>query len=220
MTVNICRSSHNNNFIQPSTYMQIEVARIFPDSQPSSGKYGKRRHIKAFGRGENGHGDGKIRERFGDRGDRGGDNRSVRAGGRGSGKPNKENGIDISDPIRWYEQDELSALLSATRNYMLQHPDRKKAIEERKKGSEKKRGTLSVGASQRSKDEQGKLITPVVNAQRNVGTINSVSYPKNGSTRNRNTAYILRVTPPTQVFMAGSSEASALTFDHLGNIVE
>ena len=133
---------------------------------------------------------------------------------------NKENGIDISDPIRWYEQDELSALLSATRNYILQHPDRKKAIEERKKGSEKKRGTLSVGASQRSKDEQGKLITPVVNAQRNVGTINSVSYPKNGSTRNRNTAYILRVTPPTQVFMAGSSEASALTFDHLGNIVE
>ena len=60
----------------------------------------------------------------------------------------------------------------------------------------------------------------MVNAQRNVETINSVSYPKNGSTRNRNTASILRTTPPTQVSIAGSSEASALTFDHLGNIVE
>ena len=38
---------------------------------------------------------------------------------RDSGKPNKENGIDISDPTRWYEQDELSALSSATRNYVL-----------------------------------------------------------------------------------------------------
>ena len=36
----------------------------------------------------------------------------------------------------------------------------------------------------------------------------------------RNTASILRTTPPTQVSIAGSSEASALTFDHLGNIVE
>ena len=60
MTVNICRSSHNNNFIEASTYMQTEVARIFPDSQPSSGRYGKRRHIKAFGRGEGGRGDGKV----------------------------------------------------------------------------------------------------------------------------------------------------------------
>ena len=50
MTFNICRTSHNNNFIQVSTYIQTEVARIFPDSQPSSGRYGKRRHIKAFGR--------------------------------------------------------------------------------------------------------------------------------------------------------------------------
>ena len=31
-TVNICRSSHNNNFIEASTYMQTEVARMFPDS--------------------------------------------------------------------------------------------------------------------------------------------------------------------------------------------
>ena len=97
---------------------------------------------------------------------------------------------------------------------------KKERKKERKKGSEKKRGTLSVGASQRSKDEQGKLITPVVNAQRNVGTINSVSYPKNGSTRNRNTASILRTTPPTQVSMADSSESSVFTFDYLGNIIE
>ena len=29
ITGNICRSSHSNNFIQASTYLQIEVARIF-----------------------------------------------------------------------------------------------------------------------------------------------------------------------------------------------
>ena len=133
MTVNICRSSHNNNFIQASTYLQTEVARIFPDSQPISGRYGKRRHIKAFVRGEGDRGDGKVRGRFGGRGGRGGNNRSVRAGGRGSGKPNKENGIDISDTTRWYEQDKLSALSSVTRNYLIQHPDRKKNIEEKKK---------------------------------------------------------------------------------------
>ena len=60
----------------------------------------------------------------------------------------------------------------------------------------------------------------MVNAQRNVGAINSVPYPKNGSIRNRNTASIPRTTPPTQMSMAGPSEASALTFDYLGNIVE
>ena len=127
MTVNICRSSHNNNFIEASTYMQTKVARIFSDSQPSSGRYGKRRHIKAFSRGEGDRGDGKIRGRFGGRGGRGVNNKIVRTGGRGNGKPNKENGIDISDPTRWYEQNELSVLSSATRNYVLQHPDRKKS---------------------------------------------------------------------------------------------
>ena len=47
--------------------MQTEVARIFPDSQPSSGRYGKRRHIKTSCRGKGGRGDGKVRGRFEDR---------------------------------------------------------------------------------------------------------------------------------------------------------
>ena len=211
MTVNICRSSHSDNFVQASTYLQTEVARIFPEAQPSSGRYGKRRYVKAFGRG-GGRG-GRGRGRLGGRGGRG-------QGGRGRGKPNKENGVDISDPTRWYDKEELSALSSATRNYVLQHPDRQKAIEERKKERDRRRNTSAVGASNRENDEQGQLITAVVNAQRNAAAISGVVYPQNGSSRNRNTASLNRNAPPPQVSTNASSEASVLTFDHLGNIVE
>ena len=86
---------------------------------------------------------------------------------------------------------------------------------ERKKGIEKRRSTSAVGASQRSNYEQGKLITAVVNAQRNTEAVSSVVYPKNGSSRNRNTTSILRTTAPCQVSIANSSESSALTFVQL-----
>lgn len=32
--------------MKASTFLQTEVARIFPESQPSSGRYGKRKYIK------------------------------------------------------------------------------------------------------------------------------------------------------------------------------
>ena len=90
MTVSICRSSHSNNFIQASTYLQTEVAKIFLESQPSSRRYGKRRYTKAFGRGGGYRGGGRDRGRFGYRGGRG---RFGGRGGRGDrnrgGKPNK-----------------------------------------------------------------------------------------------------------------------------------
>ena len=224
ITVNICRSSHSTNFINASTYLQTEVARIFPDSQPSSGRYGKRRYVKAFGRGEGGRGGGRGRGRFGGRGGRGGrSGRGGRNGGYSGGKPKKENGVDISDPCRWYDQEELTSLSSETRNYLLQHPDRQKAIEDRKRNSEKKRNASTMSASQRSNDEQAKLITGLVNAQRNASSIANVIYPQAGSSRNRNTAAAMRnipTPPPAQVSVPGSSDASTLTFDHYGNIVE
>ena len=114
----------------------------------------------------------------------------------------------------------MKALSSATRNYVLQHPDRQKAIDERKKDRDRRRNTSAIGASNRDNDEQGKLITAVVNTQRNAAAIGSVVYPQNGSSRNRSTASLNRNTPPSQVSTNGSSEASVLTFDHLGNIVE
>ena len=216
MVVNICRSSHSNTFVQASTYLQTEVARIFPDAQPSSGRYGKRRYIKAFGRGGGRGGRYGGRGRFGGRGGRGRGGRG--RGGRGGN--DKENGVDISDPTRWYDDEELNALSSATRNYILQHPDRQKAIDERKKERAKRRNTSAIEASsERTNDEQGALITAVVNAQRNAAAISaSVNYPQNGSSRRANAA--TRSNPPAQVSTNGSSEASVLTFDHLGNIIE
>ena len=112
MTVNICRSSHSCNFVQASTYLQTEVARIFPETQASSGRYGKRRYVKAFGGGGGRGSRGRGRGRFGGQGGRG-------QGGRGRGKPHKENRVDISDPTRWYDEEELKALSSATRNYAM-----------------------------------------------------------------------------------------------------
>jgi hypothetical protein len=217
MTVNICRSSHSDNFVQASTYLQTEVARIFPSAQPSSGRYGKNRYIKAFGRGGGRGGRG----RFGGRGGRGRfGGRGGRGHGRGDDRPNRENGVDISDPTRWYDDEELSALSSATRNYVLQHPDRQKAIEERKRKRDDRRNNSSAKSTKRSEEEQGKLVTAMVNAQRNAAAVNGTIYPQNGSSRNRNTASANRNAPPPQVSTNNSSEASVLTFDHLGNIIE
>jgi hypothetical protein len=213
MTVNICRSSHNDNFVQASTYLQTEVARIFPAAQPSSGRYGRNRFIKASGRGDGRGGRG----RYGGRGGRG---RGGRSYGRGHGRPNRENGVDISDPTRWYDDEELSALSSATRNYVLQHPDRQKAIEERKRKRDDRRNNASTKAAKRSEEEQGKLVTAMVNAQRNAAAVNGTIYPQNGSSRNRNAAAAGRNVPPNQVSTNNSSEASVITFDHLGNIVD
>ena len=80
-----------------------------------------------------------------------------------------------------------------------------------------------MSASQRSNDEQAKLITGLVNAQRNAGAIASTIYPQAGSSRNRNTPAAIRNIPtpsPAQVSIPGSSDASTLTFDHFGNIIE
>ena len=45
--VSIARSSHSKTFVQASTYLQTEVSRIFPEAQPGSGQYNKRRYVKA-----------------------------------------------------------------------------------------------------------------------------------------------------------------------------
>ena len=51
--VNICRAHHSATFEDAVTYMSSAVARIFPNAQPSSGRYKKRgyRNISATGRG-------------------------------------------------------------------------------------------------------------------------------------------------------------------------
>ena len=54
----LCRSTQDN-FSDASIYLQTVVTRIFPNYQPSSGRYGKkRREIHASGRGRGNRGRG------------------------------------------------------------------------------------------------------------------------------------------------------------------
>ena len=221
MQVSICRSSHARTFEQAATYMATEIARIFPDSQPGSGRYRGKRKVSAFrrggGRGGRGHGG-----RGGGRGGRGG--RSGR-NGKGSDRGTKENGIDISDPCRWYEQDELSALSADTRRYILNHPKRAAAIEERKKKRQQNSSSASstTASTQEQERFQASIITGVMNAQQNSNIMqnqdrrDSVRYPQHGSGRSVSGA---SRGPPSHITgSANSDDASRVTYDHNGNIV-
>ncbi len=106
MAVSIARSNHNKTFVAASTYIQTEVSRIFPESQPGSGRYKSRRYIKAMQGGQGGwRGGGCF--------------------GRGymADVVEEENGVDISDPTRWYSNEELDALTPDTRHWILTHKD-------------------------------------------------------------------------------------------------
>ena len=165
----LCRSTQHT-FIDAATYMQTAVSCIFPNCQPSSNRYSKRRReINAYGRGRGGRGRG--------RGGRGG-----RGGRSGYNKPSgkTENGVDISDVTRWYSDQEFSSLSPDTRKYILQHEDRKAAIASRKRAK--------VSSTAISGDTENRLvasmITGVMNAQsaqsvqRNPG---GVRYTLNGN---------------------------------------
>ena len=99
--VNIYRSNHIYSFQKASTYLSTVILHLFPDTQPSSGRYGRRRQVNSDGRG----GRGDIGDRF--------EGRRVRGrGGRGGkivqdkGNRNQsENGVDISNPTKCYGEE-------------------------------------------------------------------------------------------------------------------
>ena len=55
--VNICRSSHSSTFVKESTYLSTVVSRLYPSSNPSSGRF-RKRSICATGCGDCGSGRG------------------------------------------------------------------------------------------------------------------------------------------------------------------
>ena len=96
--VNIFRSGHSAIFKTASTYLSTVISCPFPENQPSSVRYARRRKVKSSGRGGRGGRSGLFEGR-------GGHGRGVRGGhvGRGTGNKNQsENGVDISNPTRWY----------------------------------------------------------------------------------------------------------------------
>ena len=50
-TIQICRSSFSNNFLQDSTYLSTQIAKIFPPDQPGSDKRRVRGQGNARGQG-------------------------------------------------------------------------------------------------------------------------------------------------------------------------
>ena len=209
--VDIARANYSQTFIQAATYLQTQVSRIFPQAQPTSGRY-KKRGIAGLSKEQGGRGHWRGGGRGRGRGGRG-RGRGRGGGGRGA---KMENGIDISDPCRWYEPDEPSALTDKTCREILNNPQRQAAIDKRKR----KRNSSAVTASQNDNDrarERSELITALMNAQgqRNTSAVCSRT-PVNGS---RATSAANRG-PPSQVSTGQSDSASIITYDHLGNIVE
>ena len=224
--VNICRAQHSRTFDDSVTYMSSAVARIFPNSQPASGRYKKRgyRNVSSYHRGGRG---GRGR---GGRGGRG------RGRGRGGNNSNKmENGVDISDPCRWYTKDEMYKLSADTKSYILNHPNRAAAIEARKRNKRNNSSTTTNNNSSESTGEDrlcAAVITGVMNAQNNVDILRQQDTQTNGSSlrfpvpgnRARSAAAANRTTMRSvpgniNVNNGGNSVDGSYTFDAQGNIV-
>jgi hypothetical protein len=203
----LCRSTHNN-FSDASTYLQTAVTRIFPSFQPSSGRYGKRhREVNSAGRGRGGRGRGRGR---------GG------RGGQGNGKkPNStiENGVDISDVTRWYSEKEFSKLSHDTRAYILNHEDRIKAVNARKKA----KVASATTSAQRPDDESNRIISATITGTMHALERRAAQRPQYSINGNRSVSGTNRSNnPPSQISTGNNSnsdEMSRITYDHLGNII-
>ena len=160
--VNICRSSHSSTFFKASTYLSIVVARLYPSTNPLSGRLIKR-SIYVDGRGYRGCGiGGRTNGRgcgrgCGGRGGRGigGHGQGVFGGGRGA----HENGIDITDVTRYFEYSEWASLSNNTRKIITEDPVRTKFLEN------KKRRTTSSGSAE--KDNENPLISQIITGVQN-----------------------------------------------------
>ena len=207
----LCRATHTV-FTDATIYLQTAVTRIFPNFQPSSGRYNRRRNINASGRGR-----GRGRGRGAGRG----------RGGRGHGKKpsgTMENGVDISDVTRWYSQKEFDKLSHDTRSYILNHPDRATAVEARKKQK------VSATSTERSTtdEEQNRMVSATI-----TGTMRALSqrgqqmaaqprYSLNGNRSISGAGQANRSQPPSNISTPTNADTgddmSRVTYDHLGNI--
>ena len=213
---NICRSSHSSTFFKASTYLSTVVARLYPPSNPSSGR-SRKRSIYDAGRGDL---DGGICGRFNGRGrDRGCGGRCGRGrgghvqGGCGGGSSAHENGIDISDVTCYFEYQEWAALSNYTRIRITEYLVRTKFLE-----NKKRRTTRSITAV---KDNENRLISQIItgvkNASRNDSGLEGgvTRFPTNGS-REQVSAENRGSTSSNR---NDTEESSVVIYDHLGNLV-
>ena len=161
--ISICRNSHNKSFIEAVTFMQTGISRLFPHNQSRN----RRRQINAYGRGDRGG-------RFGGRNSSRGRGRGGRNGYRRDNNDNRgykrknddkyENGVDISDRTRFFNDDEWRKLSYQTRDLIHNDPDRIKRLNER---NSRRRGASAA--------------TTVTDHQSDRNSNSSRSGPPNGS---------------------------------------
>ena len=175
--VNNFRSSHSSTFVKASTYLSTVVARLYPSANPSSGCF-RKRSIYAAGRGDRG---GRRGGFFNGRGcgrgcgERGGRGRV----GRGEGIGAHEDGNDISDITRYFEDSEWDALSNDTRKRITEERVRTKFL-----ANKNRRTTSYVSAG---KDNKNRLISQIItgfqNASRNESGFSGgvTCFPTNGS---------------------------------------
>ena len=148
-----------------------------------------------------------------------------------------ENGVDTSDPCRWYTKDEMNKLSADTRSYILNHPNRPAAIEARKRNRRNNSSTSTTG-NNNSNESTGEdrlcaaVITGVMNAQNNVDILQQQDNQNNGGnirfpipgSRARSAAAANRsstrgVPGNINVNNGGNSVDGSYTFDAQGNII-
>lgn len=123
----ICRANHSQDFLRASTYMSREISRIFPSSNVASLSFTKGRPKT----------------------------RNVSSAHSHKGKKKRlivesNNGVNISDPTRYFSKEEWDKLDPDTRKKILDNPDRKRRRTDKQKG--RARNTSSVVVSDKSHD--------------------------------------------------------------------
>ena len=164
--VNICKSSHSSTFFKASTYLSSVLVRIYPSANPSLGRFRKRsiyatvrgdRGIRRCGRFNGsvcGRGCGGKYGKF-----RGGHVQGCHGGVSGA----YENGIDISDVTRHFEDSEWATILNDTRKSITEDRVRTKFLT-----NKKRRTTRSVSVEKNNKNQLiSQIITGVKNASQN-----------------------------------------------------
>jgi hypothetical protein len=199
--VSICRASFAGDFVQASTYMAREISRIFPMSNVASLNFsrgtgrsrGGGRNVSSAGRGR-GRGRG-----------RGGEKRSR----------NFNNGVDISDPTRFYTKEEWSRLDAETKKKILDNPQRKKKKLERETNAVSTQSKSSPGddasltSAAASKEAEDRMVSAIIR-----GVLKSTGEEASASGRSINQVSIgPRHGGRATLGNSGSSVRSGVTFD-------
>jgi hypothetical protein len=124
------------------------------------------------------------------------------------------NGVDISDPTRYFSKEEWSKLDNDTRKRILDNPERAS----KKKAKTGSNVSAIVTASE---EEQNRLVASIINgvmnaSAQNVAPPESVQVPaRHGS---RVSAIKFQLPPAADASVSDNrSRTSSVTYDHLGN---